>query len=122
MHELAICQALLEQVLGTARERGARRVTGIVVRIGPLSGVEPELLRRAYPIAAADTVAAEAELALEATSVRVRCLRCHAEGEASNTDLTCRSCGHWRTQLLAGDELLLASVELEREAEVSEHV
>lgn len=122
MHELALCQALLEQVLGIARERDAQRVTGIVLRIGPLAGVEPEQLRRAYSLAIAGTVAAQAALAVEEAPVRVRCSKCHAEGEASNSDLSCRSCGYWRTQLLSGDELLLASVELERDAEVNERV
>lgn len=122
MHELAVCQALLEQVFGTARERAARRVTRIVLRIGPLSGVEPELLRRAYSVAIAGTTAAEAELVLEEAPARVRCMECHGEGEASNCDLSCRRCGCWRTQLLSGDELLLKSVELERDAEVEEHV
>lgn len=122
MHELALCQALLEQVLGTARERGARRVTGIVLRIGPLAGVEPGQLRRAYGLVTAGTAAAHAELSMEETPVRVRCMQCQAEGEASNTDLSCRRCGHWRTRLLSGDELLLASVELELGAEVERRV
>ncbi len=122
MHELALCQALLEQVLGTARERGAHRVTAIVLRIGPLAGVEPGLLRRAYSVASAGSVAAEARLAVEEMPVRVRCMKCNAEGEASMGDLSCRSCGYWRTQLISGDELLLASVELERDAEVDVRV
>lgn len=118
MHELALCQALLEQVLGTARERSARRVTAIVLRIGPLAGVEPELLRRAYSVASAGSLAAQARLAVEEVPVRVRCMECSAEGAASMADLSCRSCGHWRTQLLSGDEMLLASVELECDAEL----
>jgi hydrogenase nickel incorporation protein HypA/HybF len=122
VHELSVCQALIGQVLGTARERGACRVRGIVLRIGPLSGVEPQLLRRAYSIAIAGTAAEEAELALEEAPVTVRCLKCQAEGEASSSDLSCRKCGYWRTQLLSGDELLLASIELERDAKVEEHV
>ena len=53
MHELSICNALLDQVERIAAERGAHSVAKIVLRIGPLSGVEPELLRNAYPLFAA---------------------------------------------------------------------
>jgi hydrogenase nickel incorporation protein HypA/HybF len=113
MHELSVCQALIEQVERVARERQAERVVAMVVRIGPLSGIEPALLRSAYPFASAGTVAADAALVLEWTAVRVRCLECGAESETQSNCLLCAACGHWRTQVLCGEELLLASVELE---------
>ena len=62
MHELSVCLSLLDEVKRVARENNAGSVTRIVVKIGPLSGVEPDLLRNAYPIAAAGTIAEEAEL------------------------------------------------------------
>ncbi len=119
MHELAVCQGLLRQVAAIAREHGARRVTRIVVHVGPLSGVEAPLLEQAFPLAAADSVAQEAELVIERLPVRVRCNTCGAESEARPNRLLCGACGDWHTRLIGGDELLLASVELERE---NEHV
>jgi tRNA-Thr(GGU) m(6)t(6)A37 methyltransferase TsaA len=53
MHELAVCQALIEQVERVARDNAARRILSITVSVGPLSGVEPSLLEHAYPLAAA---------------------------------------------------------------------
>jgi hydrogenase nickel incorporation protein HypA/HybF len=112
MHELSICLALMEQVQGIARDHGATRVEQIVLRIGPLSGVEPPLLRHAYPLAAVGTLAEGAELVIEAAPVRVRCTRCGAETEARPNRLLCGDCGDFRTRLLSGDEMLLARVEL----------
>jgi len=119
VHELAVCQGLLRQVGALAREHHAGRVTRIVLQIGPLSGVEADLLREAFPLAAADSVAAGAELIIEQTRVRVRCDTCGAESDAAANRLLCGACGDWHTRLVGGDELLLASVELDRE---SEHV
>jgi hydrogenase nickel incorporation protein HypA/HybF len=116
MHELAVCQALMGQVETVAARERAVRVTGITLRIGPLSGVEPELLRDAFPIAAAGSVAADAQLRIEAQPVRVHCTRCGADSEASVNRLLCAACGDYHTRLISGDELLLASVELERAA------
>jgi hydrogenase nickel incorporation protein HypA/HybF len=113
MHELAICSALLQEVARVAQDHHAHRVRAIVVRVGPLAGVEPTLLSRAYSIASAGTPAAGAELLLEDAPVRVRCSRCEAESPVPSNDLACPSCGCWRTQLLSGDELLLTRVELE---------
>lgn len=115
MHELSICQALMEEVARVAREQSARRIVSVTVRIGPLSGVEPALLANAYPLASAGTVAADSRLIVERSVIRVRCLECGAESEAASTRLLCAACGQWRVQVLAGEELLLASVELERD-------
>lgn len=117
MHELSICSALLHEVDRVARERQEHRVVSIVVRVGPLAGVEPGLLRRAYSIASAGTPAHGATLVLEEAPVRVRCPQCNADTEVTSNDLTCPCCGSWRTRLLSGDELVLTHVELERVGE-----
>jgi len=115
MHELSVCQALVRQLRDIAREQHAVRITRVIVQIGPLSGVEPELLRHAYPIASAGSPAADATLVLEPLPIRVHCENCGADSDASANRLLCGVCGDYRTRLISGDELLLASVELEAE-------
>lgn len=110
MHELAICQALIDQVTDLAREQKASAVSDIYVRVGPLSGVEAPLMQNAFPIAAAGTVADEANLHLEAAPIRVRCEECGEESEARMNNLVCAACGEWRTTLISGDELILQRV------------
>ena len=112
MHELAICQALISQVSEVARERNASAVSDIYVTVGPLSGVERPLMRNAFPIAAAGTVASRAELHLEVSGVRVRCEDCGAESDVRANRLVCAKCGDWRTTLISGDELILQRVVL----------
>ncbi|WP_092991999.1 hydrogenase maturation nickel metallochaperone HypA/HybF [Thiohalomonas denitrificans] len=112
MHELSVCQGMLGQVSNIAREHGAESVSRITVRIGPLSGVEPRLLKEAFTIARMGSVAAEAELLIEELSVRVHCSQCGADSNVTSNRLVCANCGDWQTQLVSGDELLLASVEL----------
>jgi len=112
MHEYAICIALLEQVEQIARQHEAKQVEKIMLKIGPLSGVEAELLQHAWPLAAAQTVAEDAELVIAPAAVVVRCTRCNAESEVPPNRLLCRACGDFRTRLVSGDEMLLASVEL----------
>ncbi len=115
MHELAVCQALLKQIEEIAIREKAVQVTRIFLRVGPLSGVVPELLDQAFTIARAGTLAEHADLITEPQPVKVRCHQCGAETEASPSRLICASCGDYRTQLIAGDELLLASLELNRD-------
>ena len=112
MHELSICMSLLEQVERIAQEHGAERVERILLRIGPLSGVEAPLLKNAYPLAAAGTIAEQARLEIEPAPVRVHCVDCGEESEATPNRLLCASCGSYHTRLTSGDEMLLASLEM----------
>jgi hydrogenase nickel incorporation protein HypA/HybF len=117
MHELAICQSLMNQVESIAAERNAHCVTSIIIGIGPLSGVEAQLLKNAYTVASAGTVAENAELLIEYLPIRVKCSQCGSESDALPNKLLCKECGDWRTTLISGDELILMSVELEKAKE-----
>jgi len=122
MHELAICQSLLEQVENIAEERAAKSVTSITIGMGPLSGVEVQLLKNAYPIASAGTVAQDAELVIEHLPIKVKCSQCGSESDALPNKLTCKQCGDWRTTLISGDEMMLMSMELEKQKGASADV
>jgi hydrogenase nickel incorporation protein HypA/HybF len=112
MHELSICQALIDQVEMIAQQRNAMQIDKILVQIGPLSGIESHLLAQAYPLASAGSIAQYAELVIEDLPIRIRCEECGMETSAQANKLICGACGNWRTQLLSGDEMLLKSVEM----------
>ncbi len=113
MHELAVCQALIEQVESLAAEHGAVGVSEIVVRIGPLSGIEQPLLEQVYEVARAGTVAETAKLVCEEAPLVVHCPDCDRQSDVAASQLVCPLCGNWRTTLVSGDELLLTRLELE---------
>jgi len=112
MHELSLCEDLMDQVMTIAKAHHAEKVVRIIVRIGPLSGVESLLLESAFSISRAGTVAEEAEFLTEVLPIRVLCNSCGVESEAVVNNLVCGSCGGYNTKLLSGDELILARVEL----------
>jgi hydrogenase nickel incorporation protein HypA/HybF len=112
MHELSVCLSLLQQMEKIASERNAVAVEKIYLRIGPLSGIEPALLKNAYPLAAAGTVAADAELIIEESDVVVSCTECGVESPAKANRLLCAACGDFRTQIVSGDEMILQRMEL----------
>jgi hydrogenase nickel incorporation protein HypA/HybF len=123
VHELAVAQALVEQVDAVIEQNQARHdndesssdawhATSIRVRIGPLAGVVPELLASAFPLAAAGSRMEHALLEFSHAPIKVHCQTCGADTEAAMNRLICGACGDWHTQILSGDELLLESVEL----------
>jgi len=104
----------MSQVETIARDNHAIRVTAITLGMGPLSGVEEQLLNNAYPVASAGTIADGAELFIRLTPVRVRCTECGRESDAKPNRLVCSHCENWRTELISGDELLLMRVEMDK--------
>lgn len=114
MHELSVCQSLIGEVERVAAAHGAAAARRIVLCIGPLSGIDMAQLRAAFTVARAGTCAADAELEIEDTPVRVACRECGAESAATVQRLVCGRCGGWRTSLVSGDEILLRTVELQR--------
>lgn len=112
MHELSVCLALMSQVNRIATEHEANRVEKIVLRIGPLSGIEAALLKNAFPLASAGTVAEDAELVIDHSPVVVECTTCHATSEVVPNRLLCGACGDFRTRVISGEEMTLVSLEL----------
>jgi hydrogenase nickel incorporation protein HypA/HybF len=116
MHELAICQSLLTQVLAGAASRGRRPVGHIALSIGPLAGIEIALLCAAFPLVAAGTLCDGAEIEIKEMPVRVHCPACNATSGALPNRLLCAACGAWRVRLISGDEMLLTGFEFRASA------
>ena len=112
MHELSLCQNLIDQLNALVRQHAALAVSRVEVQAGLLSGVEPQLLETAFFMAREGTVAETAELVIESPAPRVACHDCGAESTVTANNLTCRQCGSAATTLTGGHELILARVEL----------
>lgn len=111
MHEYSIVQALLSRVEQEARSHGASAVHRLKVRIGELSGVEPELLASAYELVRERTLCAGAELEIVPAPVVWSCPVCARRIERGAA-LRCPECGR-PARLEGGDEILLEQIELE---------
>lgn len=113
MHEVGIMESALAAVLERARGQGAHRVHRIALRIGSLSGVEPEALRFAFDVVTRGTPAAGAELAIEAVPALAHCPDCHADFAAdSGFIFTCPGCRRLCGELRQGRELELTRIEM----------
>jgi hydrogenase nickel incorporation protein HypA/HybF len=112
MHELSICQSLIDQLTALTQSHGAAGVARAEVEVGILSGVEARLLESAFEIAQVGTVAEKAKLETRVVEPRVRCARCGAESDVTINDLRCLECQNAQTKVIRGQDLILARVEL----------
>ena len=111
MHEYSLMTALMDRVEEEAAARSALAVHRVRVRIGELSGVEPDLLDAAFAIVRDGTICARATLEIERVAARWECSRCRRPLDPGER-LNCAACGA-PAALAAGDEILLGQIELE---------
>jgi len=113
MHEMGIAQAALQQIAAQAQQAGATQVHRVVLRIGTLSGVDPDALRFAMEIALPESSAAGAVFEIEIVPARARCQKCSGEFTPENSFLfECPHCHALGATILQGKELDLASLEI----------
>ena len=92
-----------------ASERGMDRVVEVQLRLGEFSGVESELLQRAFALTKVGTKLEQAELRIQRVPLVLYCRPCDNEYVASLDDLRCPGCLAHDYDVITGRELDLVS-------------
>ena len=113
MHELAVTQGILDLVLAAAEREGGGRVTAIDLVVGELSSIVDDSVQFYWDLIAEDTPAAGAQLRFRRVPLRFECRDCRALFAPVGGRFACPSCGSSRVRVTAGDELQVASFDLD---------
>jgi hydrogenase nickel incorporation protein HypA/HybF len=113
MHELGIAQSALDLALDRARAEKASRIRGICMRVGALSGVDPEALEFAFTAILPGTAAEGAVVKIERLPIVLHCPVCGRDFRPpADLAFDCPSCGHGGATLKQGRELELVHLEV----------
>ena len=112
MHEYSLVESLVSRVEQEARKRGAIAVHRLSVRVGELSGVDPELFRTAYETFREGTICAKVPLAVTRVAASWSCPKC-AKAVPRGAVLRCADCDAPARLDDGGDALMLDGIELE---------
>jgi len=116
MHEFSIVSSLMLLIEEQARKYNASKVTKVVLGVGRLSGVEPDLLQIAFDTFKEKTICEDAELVLEMEDIKIYCFDCGKESVmGERLSRKCPHCGSLNTKITGGQELYLKSLEMETE-------
>ncbi len=114
MHEVALVEALVEQVESEVRHAGhTGRVVQLNVRIGRLSGVNADSFRFAFEMVSPETSLAGARLEIEIWPAVCRCAACGERTPIDELVPLCPVCGSPKIHFEGGRELMLDSIELD---------
>ena len=114
MHELGLMTGVMDAAVEAARAEGARKLLGVKVSIGEATeAVEDALVFAFEALAESDDFTRGATLDLTMIRLRSLCLECGEEFEHDLYSRFCPKCDSFATELLAGRELQIDSIEVD---------
>ena len=113
MHEQSLVRSLLKQVEQLRIQNDAVTVDAITVEVGPLSGVEPELIQDAYAQLVGSYFPSNPHLEVQTINLQIRCRNCQKESAVEKITLQCPVCLSTSVQVIRGDEFRLIDVSMQ---------
>lgn len=110
MHETSLVRTLLDKVATLLEEHHGETVEDVRIELGPLSGVEPLLVRSAFEMLAPQYSLSDAKLIINEIPLEAKCRDCGALFEIKNFRFRCEMCESSAVQVVRGDEFHLLSI------------
>ncbi|MGA7614402.1 MAG: hydrogenase maturation nickel metallochaperone HypA [Thermoanaerobaculia bacterium] len=114
MHELGIAAALLDAIRVEVAKHPGGRASRVGIRIGEISGVDPDALGFSFECLLSDSGLAPLQLEIETCPRIQKCSSCGHRFDVVDLDTRCPSCAERLTECVGGTELDLAWLEVER--------
>ena len=113
MHEVSICESIIDILAEHAAKEGAAKVTYVRLKVGEMAGVVEDSLRFAFEIVAKGTVAEGAELVIDHIPLTAKCHGCGALFAVKGYAFSCEACKGTEIDIVSGRELLVYEIDLQ---------
>jgi hydrogenase nickel incorporation protein HypA/HybF len=112
MHEMALCQSMIDLIEDQRGRDAFDHVRRVVVEIGALGHVDPHALSFAFDVCAADTVMRNATLEIREIPGRAWCMDCGESVAVAARGEGCPACGSFKLIMEQGEEMRLKELEV----------
>jgi hydrogenase nickel incorporation protein HypA/HybF len=122
MHEFSFAYNIFKVAEATAIKNNAKKITEVLLEIGELTLIVPELLQRSFEMATKGSIAEGAKLTIEITPGKVRCRDCNKNSVVSLTkdaQLTglqlfkCSHCDSSNTEIIEGKKANVKNIKIQ---------
>ena len=113
MHEMSLCESILQIIEDEAQHQGFRRVVRVRLEIGCLSGVEISAMRFGFEAVMHGSLADGAELEILEQPGTAWCLPCACQVEVRQRFDACPRCGSYQLQIVDGEQMRIRYLEVE---------
>jgi len=102
---LSVAQEIIGIVQETMTRHNLRRLETVVVRIGGLTGINPDALAFGFEMSIADTPLEGARLSIEQVPITVECRGCGRKSAVERFVFVCPQCNGTDLEVIGGKEL-----------------
>ena len=114
MHELGIMTGVLESATTAAKDAGAERLLGVKLSVGEMTeAIEDALFFAFEALCEDDPFLKGATLEVNMIAPKSKCLECGCVYEHDRFHMFCPECDSFATELIAGRELQIDSIEVD---------
>ncbi len=114
MHELGIMTGVIDSVKTAALDAGATRLLKVTLSVGEMTEAVDTALQFAFEaLCDDDPFTKGAELEVNTIRPKSRCLECGAVYEHDRFSMFCPECDGFVTELIAGREMQIDSIEVD---------
>ena len=113
MHEMSLCEGILQVLESSAREQQFRRVISIWLEVGTFASVEKEAMLFCFDAVSRGTLAEGADLTIIDIDAEAWCMQCCKAVSVTTRFDACPDCGSYQLQISGGDELKIKELEVE---------
>lgn len=113
MHEMSLCEGVLQILEDNARSQGFARVKTVWLEIGALAGVELEAMRFGFDAVTRGSLADHARLEIIAVPGKAWCMQCSKTVPVTKRFDACPECDGFQLQVTGGEEMKITELEVE---------
>lgn len=113
MHEMSLCEGVLQVLEVEAKKQGFNQVKRVILDIGVLSGVEIPALKFAFDVVMRGSLAEDARLVINELQAQAWCMVCAESVTITARYDACPRCGSYQLQVSSGDEMRIKELEVE---------
>jgi hydrogenase nickel incorporation protein HypA/HybF len=122
MHEFSFAYNIFKVAEATALKYNAKRITEVILEIGELTLIVPELLQRSFDMATRGSIAEGAKLTIAILPGKIQCRDCSKNSvvtltkDAQLTGLQlfqCTHCGSNNTEIIEGKKANVKNIKIQ---------
>lgn len=112
MHEMSICESLMQVVEEQAHKQGFRQVKTVYVEIGAFAGIEPEAMQFCFDAVCRNTIASGAKLEIIQQPGLAWCFDCQKAIQVWDRFAPCPTCSGIKLKMQGGEEMRIKELEV----------
>lgn len=113
MHELSLCEGVLQVLESEASKQGFSQVKAVWLEIGDFSGVEPEAMLFSFDVVTNNSLAAGAKLNIINVPGSAWCMPCGKNVRVKQRFDACPDCGSYQLQVTGGEQMRIKELEVD---------